>query len=81
MGEVIKLLNTFDREAYTDGKALFIKGDKDRISEKRDLNLPNDHRMVMAGALFLLHHGGGTLAPITAVEKSYPEFFDLITSS
>lgn len=81
LGEVIKLLKVFDREAHTDGKSLFIKGNKNRIKEKRDLNLPNDHRMVMTGALFLLHHGGGTLAPVTAVEKSYPEFFDLIISS
>ena len=81
LGEIIKLLKVFDREAHTDGKSLFIKGDKNRINEKRDLSLPNDHRMVMVGALFLLHHGGGTLAPATAVEKSYPEFFDLIISS
>ena len=81
LGEIIKLLKVFDREAHTDGKSLFIKGDKNRIKEKRDLSLPNDHRMVMTGALFLIHHGGGTLAPVTAVEKSYPEFFDLIISS
>lgn len=78
LGEVIKLLKHFNREASTDGHSLFIKGQTGRIHEARNLVLPDDHRMVMVGTLFLLHHGGGTITPAEAVAKSYPAFFQLI---
>jgi len=78
LGEVIKLLKIFNREASTDGHSLFIKGKKNRTSMPQTLILPDDHRMVMTGSLFLLHHGGGSVAPAEAVNKSYPEFFNLM---
>ncbi len=78
LGEVIKLLKVFGREASTDGHSLYIKGSPERGHELKTLILPDDHRMVMSGTLFLLHHGGGTISPAEAVHKSYPEFFHLI---
>lgn len=80
LGEVIRLLKAFEREAYTDGHSLFIKGNTSRISRSLDLKLPDDHRMVMSGSLFLIHHAGGSVTPREAVNKSYPGFFDLIVS-
>jgi 5-enolpyruvylshikimate-3-phosphate synthase len=44
-----------------------------------DLDLPDDHRMVMTGTLFLLYHNGGTIRPAEAVNKSYPSFFEIIS--
>lgn len=79
LGEVIKLLKIYGREARTDGRSLFIKGNTERVDEAKNLVMPNDHRMVMVGTLFLLHHAGGTIAPTSAVEKSYPGFFDLLS--
>jgi 3-phosphoshikimate 1-carboxyvinyltransferase len=78
LGEVIKLLAQFNRKATTDGQTLMIEGRSEVTSQKVDLKLPFDHRMVMVGTLFLLQHGGGNVAPADAVNKSYPGFFKLL---
>lgn len=75
--EVLLLLEKFGRKAFVSGNTLNIIGHTSRLNKSVCLNLPNDHRMVMAGALFLLHHAGGELAPADAVAKSYPGFFSL----
>ena len=41
---------------------------------KEELQLPNDHRIVMAIAI-LLTRFGGTMNNVEAVNKSYPNFF------
>lgn len=79
LGEVIKLLKAFGREASTNGHSLTIEGNRSRLSHEVNLTLPDDHRMVMTGSLFLIHHSGGNIAPREAVNKSYPGFFDLIS--
>ena len=78
--EVIKLLSLFERKASSDGTSLIIEGSTSRLMKEVNLNLPDDHRMVMVGSLFLLHHGGGSVTPAEAVHKSYPDFFNLIPS-
>lgn len=78
--EVIKLVKLFNRQAYSDGTTLYIEGSKERVGFEIDLFLPDDHRMVMAGALFQLHHSGGKITPINSVNKSFPGFFDIISS-
>jgi 3-phosphoshikimate 1-carboxyvinyltransferase len=78
LDEVIKLLDLFHRKAFTDGVNLIIEGKTDRLNEEVNLIMPDDHRMVMTGTLFLLHHGGGTIAPAESVYKSYPDFFNII---
>lgn len=78
--EVIKLIKTFGRRASTNGQELIIEGNKTLIDNEINLKMPDDHRMVMAGTLFLLHHSGGTVSPEEAVSKSYPDFFKLISS-
>ncbi len=76
--EIIQLLSLFDRRSETNGKKLTIYGSTKRLNRQVDLKLPHDHRMVMTGTLFLLHHGGGTLSPQEAVKKSFPNFYSMI---
>lgn len=78
--EVISLLGAFGRETKSDGRVLMIKGEESRLTIPKQLVLPDDHRLVMAGTLFLLHHGGGAVSPSEAVAKSYPDFFSIISS-
>lgn len=80
LSEVIKLAGMFARKISTDGKKLYLEGKSERVTHSVDLKMPDDHRMVMAGTLFLLHHGGGTIGPKGAVSKSYPDFFEIISS-
>lgn len=78
LGEMIKLLEEFGFKSYTENGTLVIEGSSKIHPPEVHLELPNDHRMVMTGALFLRLHNGGSIAPASAVEKSYPEFFKLI---
>lgn len=78
--EIIKLIKEFGREALSDGSKLIITGHTLGRASDKNLTLPNDHRMVMAGALFLRLHQGGTIYPAEAVTKSYPDFFNLLES-
>ncbi|WPU65167.1 hypothetical protein [Peredibacter starrii] len=75
--EVMNLIKAFGRKTWLEGETLLIEGSDLKINEAKDLVLPNDHRMVMVGALFLRQHSGGSVTPPEAVTKSYPEFFDL----
>lgn len=77
--EIQKLVREFGREAISDGARLIITGKSLKSVPFINLKLPNDHRMVMAGALFLRLHQGGTITPAEAVLKSYPDYFNLFT--
>ena len=81
LDEVLKLLKKFERKAYIEDAKFLIQGRAERDIGPVDLTFPNDHRMVMAGTLFLLHHSGGTVYPMEAVAKSYPDFFSMIRQS
>ncbi|MBA2405046.1 MAG: hypothetical protein H0V66_09775 [Bdellovibrionales bacterium] len=76
--EIVKLLEEFGFKASSDGSVLQIEGSSTLRSIPVDLNLPDDHRIVMIGALFLRYHQGGTISPAMAVNKSYPNFFKLL---
>ena len=76
--EVIHLLKIFGRSSTSKDTSLIIEGHEKKITDKINLIMPDDHRMVMTGTLFLLHHNGGSIEPTQAVEKSYPEFFTII---
>ena len=78
LSEVIKLLKTFNRSAVVQDDKLEITGSLETLNHELELSLPDDHRMVMTAALFLLHHSGGTVKPAEAVAKSFPDFFNLI---
>ena len=76
--ELDKLLRAFSRETRLTENSLEFSGSTHKCSDAKTLYLPDDHRMVMTAALFLKHHSGGVLSPIEAVNKSYPEFTDLL---
>jgi len=78
--EIIKLLEIFRRSSYSKDDVLYIHGKKEKLTSSLDLVLPDDHRMVMTGTLFLLHHFGGSITPSESVKKSYPGFFNIISS-
>jgi 3-phosphoshikimate 1-carboxyvinyltransferase len=78
LNEVLKMLNVFQRKASARSGSLLISGSVEKIDLGVSLRLPDDHRMVMAGALFLVHHSGGEISPAKAVLKSYPRFFELL---
>lgn len=77
--EIIKLLETFKRSSFSKEDVLYISGKKEKISSSVDLIMPDDHRMVMTGTLFLLHHFGGSITPAESVNKSFPGFFNIIS--
>lgn len=79
LGEVIKLLHQFNKRAWTEAESLYIEGTTSTVDHEVHLKLPNDHRMVMVGTLFLLQNSGGSLEPMEAVYKSYPRFFELLS--
>lgn len=76
--EIIRLLKLFKRHAIVENDSLIIIGNEKTEKNKIDLELPDDHRIVMMGALFLLHHSGGSISPANAVNKSFPEFWNLL---
>jgi len=80
LSEVRKLLSHFERSTDIQDNSLIIEGHHQIIQESKNLVMPEDHRMVMVGTLFLLHHHGGTIYPAEAVNKSYPGFFEIISS-
>lgn len=76
--EVMKLMEEFGLKSSVQYSQLVIEGSSVVRGAKIDLELPDDHRMIMSAALFLRYHQGGSVSPSEAVEKSYPEFFSLI---
>lgn len=79
LSEVIKLLAKFNRSSSVQDHNLIINGHHEVMASPVDLDLPDDHRMVMTGTLFLLYHNGGKIRPAEAVNKSYPSFFEIIS--
>jgi 3-phosphoshikimate 1-carboxyvinyltransferase len=78
LSEVRQLLTHFNRSSELVGSILKIAGSEEKINHKVPLKMPDDHRMIMAGTLFLLHHEGGEISPTEAVNKSFPGFFSLL---
>ncbi len=78
--EVLGLLKAFKIDTCIENNELVIHGDPDyRFHQPLDLEMKDDHRMVMTAALFLRFYDGGTIVPSEAVNKSYPDFFSLMS--
>lgn len=79
LAEILNLLKTFSVEfTYNEIKdELLIKGDAPEVDFKI-LNVPDDHRMVMTGYLFLKKNNGGDLNNKSSVLKSFPRFFEMM---
>lgn len=65
----------YDRE----NSLIEINGPWERPSQAISLELPDDHRIIMMGYLFLNAAAGGTLDHATHVEKSFPNFFQIMS--
>ncbi len=65
----------YDRE----NSLIEISGPWERPAEALSLELPDDHRIIMMGYLFLNAAAGGTLDHATHVEKSFPNFFQIMS--
>ncbi|MFA7613599.1 MAG: hypothetical protein WCY48_05125 [Candidatus Caldatribacteriota bacterium] len=75
--ESLRLLKAFGVSYKAVGTRLMIQGSYEKFEESVNLELPDDHRMVMSAALFMRYNEGGSVSPFEAVDKSYPEFFQL----
>jgi 3-phosphoshikimate 1-carboxyvinyltransferase len=78
--EIIKCLKEFNVEYKLIDSGIEIKGDRENIVVKKEIHCSYDHRIVMMNSLFLKHNNGGKLEPAIAVNKSFPEFFDIFNS-
>jgi len=75
LNEMCKLLDKFQKNYQLTEDQIILIGSEDVIQAPVELELADDHRIVMTGALFLRFHAGGSLGPIEAVAKSFPTFF------
>ena len=75
--ESLRILDAFDKKYQVENNQLIIFGSSKKFESAVSLVMPDDHRMVMSAALFMRHNFGGDVSPKEAVNKSYPEFFDL----
>jgi 3-phosphoshikimate 1-carboxyvinyltransferase len=78
LGELYSLMLKFNIQCLRNSHSLKIHGLCDLKLDPTDLIFPDDHRLVMTGALFLRLHAGGSVAPASAVSKSFPHFFNLM---
>lgn len=80
--ETSRILSLFHIEHdFTDPLCLKIKGSP--LSEKVPpviYHAADDHRMIMVAALFMAINSGGEIQGFEAVVKSYPHFFDYIST-
>jgi 3-phosphoshikimate 1-carboxyvinyltransferase len=79
--QIVKLLRTLGIKVDSEENQLCIYGKENLHISHLDLELPDDHRMVMTAALFLRMHRGGRVSPANAVKKSYPHFFQLLSKN
>ena len=75
--ESLRILAAFQKRYVVENNQLIIWGCSRPYENNVSLVMPDDHRMVMSASLFMRHNSGGVVSPKEAVNKSYPEFFDL----
>lgn len=77
--ELMKMLKTLSIPFQFDESRAEIKiAGRSRSSQPVALETARDHRMVMAAYLFLRVGAGGTVANADCVNKSFPEFFQIM---
>ncbi|MEX1099076.1 MAG: hypothetical protein WEB87_01540, partial [Bacteriovoracaceae bacterium] len=79
LDEMTKMLKAFNISFEYDQEhdVISVKGPLPAGGPPKRLVTAFDHRMVMTGTLFLKINGGGEISPAEAVEKSFPEFFEV----
>ena len=78
--EMMNLLSRFGVEMNYDSTkdVLTVTGASQKKYQKSTIKPARDHRIVMAAALFMAKNSGGDLYEADCVEKSYPNFFELL---
>lgn len=79
--EILKVLKSMNVTSSFDSvaNAIIIDGGWIKNLEGVDLNLPEDHRIIMMSYLFLNAASKGTLNNAAHVEKSFPNFFKVMS--
>lgn len=79
IGEMLSLLKNMsvDFSFHEDRNEIEIHGKK-MIYQGTNIKTARDHRVVMIAYLFLRANSGGILSEIDCVEKSFPNFFDIM---
>ena len=72
------LLNLFNVRHRFFHNSIEIIGPAKRIEREVSFVSPWDHRMLMTSYLFLRHNHGGFLEPCESVNKSFPNFFEIM---
>lgn len=75
LSEITKLLGIFGRKCTVRNDIFEIEGGSS-VCGPVALDFPDDHRIVMTGALFLRHHGGGTISPSKPLGSRIPIFLN-----
>jgi 3-phosphoshikimate 1-carboxyvinyltransferase len=73
--ETLRILDSFGVNYFLDENDLTITGQTIKTNCKV-LKVPDDHRMIMVGYLFLRVNGGGTINNSSHVNKSFPKFYN-----
>lgn len=77
--QIIYLLKSMNVNFVFDSlKNEFVIDGKNRPYKNTTLKTARDHRMVMTAYLFLRANSGGSLAEVDCVEKSFPDFFEIM---
>ncbi len=80
LNEMKLLLDMYEIDyLHDESKDILLINGANKISEaKFEYYAPDDHRIIMTAALFMIHNSGGTIYNYTSVSKSFPRFFDEI---
>lgn len=79
LDEIRGLLTLFEVPHETDpSHKLLVSPRTGTMRKSLTYNAPPDHRMVMAAYLFMRYFGTGTIYNIEHVNKSFPEFFEVM---
>lgn len=77
LDEIIKTLKIFNCDFNLNGNSLELMQAKAFEIESMSINCAHDHRIVMMNYLLLKLNKGGEIAPIAAINKSFPEFLEI----
>jgi 3-phosphoshikimate 1-carboxyvinyltransferase len=73
-----EVLNHFGVKNFVKNTTLIIESSGRIQAQSQKIKTLHDHRLVMMASLFYKILGEGEVEPASAVNKSFPEFFDLI---
>lgn len=74
---IISVLDAFGAKYELIDNQLCVIGPS-KLTQIDELTVSVDHRIVMMASLFFKVLGGGTINPASAVNKSFPDFFELL---